>query len=184
MNKLENSFRKDKKQEDLSRFLLKSAVAEEYILGKILTEVAKVPELKEYLDIEDIDMKLEYFNKFLKKECIYPEEYDEFRDKRMCLASDGYYLMQGIQCMQQDKYITCFFLDFENLSHPLINRVINNLTARNSINFRTMILTRKDEMLTTYCRDEGYISDPYEYRQYSLNKARKLTYEFPWDKDE
>ena len=168
MRELEASLTKDKKQEDLSRFLVLSAIAEEYVLGRIIRELVRVPELAKKYGIENIDGKLEYFEEFLKKDGITPEEYTDFNNKRFAIIMESMYLLQW-----SEADITCCFTNFQNISNPLINRVINNFTAFNTKRFRTMIFTTANFMLTSQLRDEGIVEEPYEYRAYTLDKTKR-----------
>ena len=104
----------------------------------------------------------------MKKDGIIPEEYEDFNDKRFALIIESLPLLQW-----SESDITCCFTNFQNVSNELINRVINNFTAFNTIRFRTMIFTTADRMLTIKCRDNGQVKEPYEYLAYTLNKAKK-----------
>lgn len=168
MRELEELLTKDEKQEDLIRFLVVSAIAEEYVLGKIISELVKVPELVDKYGIKNIDDKIQYFEHFLKKDGIIPEEYEDFNDKRFALIIESLTLLQW-----SESAITCCFTNLQNVSNKLINRIINNFTAFNTIKFRTMIFTTADRMLTIECRDTGQVKDPYEYLAYTLNKTKK-----------
>lgn len=168
MHELEKFLIKDEESEKLRRFLVVSSIAEEYVLGKIISELVKVPELADKYRINNIDDKIQYFEDFLKKDGIIPEEYEDFNDKRFALIVESLPLLQW-----SESDITCCFTNFQNVSNELINRVINNFTAFNTIRFRTMIFTTADRMLTIKCRDNGQVKEPYEYLAYTLNKAKK-----------
>ena len=71
MHELEKFLIKDEESEKLRRFLVVSSIAEEYVLGKIISELVKVPELADKYRINNIDDKIQYFEDFLKKMVLY-----------------------------------------------------------------------------------------------------------------
>jgi len=185
MKELEKSLTTATKDDELSRFLLLSAIAEEYVLGKILREIVKDPRLKSGYKINELEAKLEYFDEFLKKVGISSakkEEYEEFLDKRFAIIVEGLCHLTPLSD-KEEPYITCCFTNFQNVSNPLINRVINNFTAHNTRKFRTMIFTSASFMITSKCRDEGIVQDPYEYRGYTLNKSNQPRFKHPSDEE-
>lgn len=164
---------KAKESSELTHYLIKSAIAEQYVIGRIVKELVKVPELADKYSFCDVEKRLEYFEEFLKKPGIEPEEYSDFNAKRFSLITETPPLLQWFKIGTEANDLTCCFTNFQNVSDPVINRVINNFTMKETKKFQTLIFTTASNMLTRECRDEGVLSPCYEYQRYTLNKANR-----------
>ena len=159
----EKELETEKKHDDIRKYLILSSIAEEYIIGKIVQEILKNKKLKTSR-IDNLETKAEYFKKFMREGYGFDEKDEEFEEHRFSLLMDFPSLT-----WQSDNDIVCCITNFQNVTEPIINRIVNSFIGQNTKKFYVKIFSLKSSLLTEKTRDGG---QPifHDYSDYTLTK--------------
>ncbi len=163
MDRVYREVKKERKNRDLQKYYLKSYVAEEFIMGKIIKSIMENPKLKERYNFKNIINRLAYFNNFLMMDGLIPKEYNNFKELNFELNSELPELTRDT-----NSELTICFTNLQNISNPIVNRIINSLTAYNNKVLRTMIFTEETDLLTRSLRDDGGVITNYDFRIHKI----------------